>query len=140
EVLRRRSLEESQRNLYGLELVQFAGVSIAPDTLQLTPFDSTSATIVVRIAEVPVHQVDASVGYGTVECGRAEVRWVNRSFLGGARRLALTGSVSKLGVGVDRVNESVCGAFERGDTLIARGDRKSTRLNSSHVKTSYAVF
>lgn len=121
EVLRRRSLVESQRNLYGLELVQFAGVSIAPDTLQLTPFDSTSATIVVRIAEAPVHQVDASVGYGTVECGRAEVRWVNRSFLGGARRLALTGSVSKLGVGVDRVNESVCGAFERGDTLIARG-------------------
>lgn len=121
EVLRRRTLVESQRNLYSLELVQFASVSIAPDSLQLTPADSTTATIIVGVAEAPVHQVDASVGYGTVECGRAEVRWVNRSFLGGARRLALSGSVSKLGVGVDRVSESVCGAFERGDTSIARG-------------------
>src|SRR5690606_40900667 len=28
----------------------------------------------------------------------------------------------------------------RRDELPAKGDRKSTRLNSSHVKTSYAVF
>src|SRR5690606_39299819 len=28
---------------------------------------------------------------------------------------------------------------ERGDDVVA-GDRKSTRLNSSHVKNSYAVF
>src|SRR5690606_41460665 len=27
-----------------------------------------------------------------------------------------------------------------GETLLPEGDRKSTRLNSSHVKISYAVF
>src|SRR5436309_8079457 len=31
-------------------------------------------------------------------------------------------------------------AAERGAVLIAKEDRKSTRLNSSHVKISYAVF
>lgn len=121
DILRRRRLVESQRNLYGLELVQFANVSVAPDSLQLTPEDSSTATIIVGVAEAPVHQVDASVGYGTVECGRADVRWVNRSFLGGARRLALSGAVSKIGIGQERVADSVCGAFERGDTSIAKG-------------------
>lgn len=121
DVLRRQRLLESQRNLYSLELVQFASVSVAPDSLQLTPEDSTTATVIVGIAEAPVHQVDAALGYGQVECGRAEVRWVNRSFLGGARRLALSGSVSKLGVGVDQVSSSVCGAFEEGDSAIAKG-------------------
>src|SRR5699024_12848068 len=28
----------------------------------------------------------------------------------------------------------------RGDTAVVGGDRKSTRLNSSHVSISYAVF
>src|SRR5690606_24216736 len=30
--------------------------------------------------------------------------------------------------------------FQRRDAVAAPADRKSTRLNSSHVKTSYAVF
>lgn len=121
EVLRRSRLLESQRNLYSLELVQFASVSIAPDSLQLTPADSTTATVLLSVAEAPVHQVDASVGYGSVECGRASVRWVNRSFMGGARRLALSGSVSKLGVGLDQVENTVCGAYQHGDSAIAAG-------------------
>src|SRR5690554_3131073 len=35
-------------------------------------------------------------------------------------------------------DEALCEAFEAIDQ--ARGDRKSTRLNSSHVRISYAVF
>src|SRR5690606_39643008 len=31
-------------------------------------------------------------------------------------------------------------AFALMQTIVATGDRKSTRLNSSHVKISYAVF
>src|SRR3712207_8207978 len=31
-------------------------------------------------------------------------------------------------------------AIARGDRLVAAGDRKSTRLNSSHANISYAVF
>src|SRR5690554_7317298 len=36
----------------------------------------------------------------------------------------------------EQVVHTVCGPA----TLAARGDRKSTRLNSSHVRISYAVF
>src|SRR5690606_40676544 len=57
------------------------------------------ATVVVRIVEAPVHVVDASVGFGTVDCLRAGVQWTSRSFGGGARRLSLVASVSKLGIG-----------------------------------------
>src|SRR5207302_11515003 len=34
----------------------------------------------------------------------------------------------------------IVGAFVAGDRRQLGGDRKSTRLNSSHVKISYAVF
>src|SRR5436309_10810171 len=41
-----------------------------------------------------------------------------------------------------RLQEQVLAAFSRHDasTCSCRRDRKSTRLNSSHVKISYAVF
>lgn len=119
DLLRARDLLESQRNLYSLELVQFATVAVAPDSLQRAPADSSTATVLVRIGEAPVHQVEAGVGFGTVDCFRADARWVNRSFGGGARRLALTSAVSKLGIdnrGGLGLGKSICSAFE-GDTL-----------------------
>jgi outer membrane protein assembly complex protein YaeT len=107
-------LLESQRNLYDLPIVQFATVAAAPDSLQQTPGDSTTATVLVRITEAPVHLVEAAVGYGTVDCFRGETRWTSRSLAGGARRLTLTGAVSKVGIG-DPVDlgfaNSICRAF-----------------------------
>lgn len=100
-------LVQSQRNLYRLEIVQFATVGIAEDSLQRTLGDNSMATVVVRVAEGPVHLVDAAVGFGTVDCLRAHVEWVSRSFLGGARRLAIEGTVSKIGSG-----QSICDSFE----------------------------
>lgn len=98
-VLRERNLIASERNLYSLELVQLASVAVAEDTLQVTPADSTTATVVVRVSEGPVHVVEAAVGFGTVDCLRAEANWVSRNFGGGGRRLALLGQVGKIGVG-----------------------------------------
>lgn len=92
-------LGSSQRNLYDVELVQFATVIVAPDSLQLTPEDSTNATVLVQIVEAPEHVVEAALGYGTIECGRATAQWTDRSFTGGARRLSLSGSLSRIGVG-----------------------------------------
>src|SRR5207302_3454286 len=41
----------------------------------------------------------------------------------------------------DRNDDTLLVHYHRGrDALDAVGDRKSTRLNSSHVKISYAVF
>ncbi len=115
ELLRAEELVESQRNLYGLEIVEFAAVSVAPDSLQLAPGDSTRSTVLVQVSEGPVHVVEAAVGYGSVDCFRTRVEWVSRSFRGGARRLALTGAVSKIGIGepLDAgFGGSICRAFE----------------------------
>lgn len=115
DVLRTEELVASQRNLYALEIVEFAVVSIAPDTLQATPEDSARTTVLVEVSEGPVHVVEAAVGFGTVDCFRARVEWVSRSFGGGARRLALTGTVSKIGIGepLDAgFGGTICRAFE----------------------------
>lgn len=105
-------LGASQRNLYDLELVQFATVAVAPDSLQLTPEDSTNATVLVQLVEAPEHVVEAALGYGTIECGRATAQWTDRSFLAGARRLTLSGSLSRIGVGepTDWTGSSFCPA------------------------------
>jgi outer membrane protein assembly factor BamA len=99
EILRSGQLIESQRNLYNLELVSLASVTIAPDSLQRTPEDNSTATIRVAIAEAPLREVDAAIGFGTQECLRTDGQWVHRSWTGGARRLALRGSLSRIGVG-----------------------------------------
>ncbi|HSJ14899.1 MAG TPA: BamA/TamA family outer membrane protein [Longimicrobiales bacterium] len=117
-------LAESQRNLYELGLVQIASVSIAEDSLQRAPGDSSTATVAVRIAEGPVHQVDAAVGFGTVECLRTEATWVSRSFGGGARRLAVHGSLSKIGIGEPfdiGSGDKVCRAYAQ-DEVAAQFD------------------
>lgn len=115
DVLRIEELVASQRNLYTLEIVQFAAVSIAPDSLQATPGDPSRTTVLVQVSEGPVHVVEAAVGFGTVDCFRGRVEWVSRSFGGGARRLAITGTVSKIGIGepLDAgFGGSICRAFE----------------------------
>ena len=103
-LLRAADLNLSQRALYGLSFVNFASVQTAPDTLQLTAepvegADTVGAGVVVRVVEAAKYAVDASAGYGTIDCLRAGASWTNRNFLGGARRLEVSGAVSKIGVG-----------------------------------------
>lgn len=114
DLLRTRALAASQRNLFSLDLVQFATVAVAPDSLQRDPSDSTE-TVLVQVEETPVYLVEASTGYGTVDCLRAQTRWTSRSFMGGARRLVLSGSLSKVGIGQPLdlgLASSICRAFE----------------------------
>src|SRR5690606_38677212 len=58
------------------------------------------------------------------------------------RGLALINALVALEAGADRIHGTAAGIGERvGNTPIDQVlDRKSTRLNSSHVKISYAVF
>lgn len=99
DLLRLTALNNSQRQLYGLGMVNFASVEVAPDTLQLSPEEDSTATVLVRVVEAPQYMVDANAGYGTVDCFRTGASWTDRNFLGGARRLEVSGDVSKLGVG-----------------------------------------
>ncbi len=98
DVLQLPRLADAQRNLYSLELVQIASVALAPDSLQRTPDDTATATVLVAIAEADEHQAEASLGFGSVECFRVDTDYVDRSFTGGGRRMAINGSVSKIGL------------------------------------------
>ena len=134
-LLRGTELARSQRNLFELELVRYASVEVAPESLQVTPdsaelgADSIGSTVLVRIIEAPKYAVDVAGGYGTVDCLRAQGSHVDRNFLGGARRLEVSGLVSKVGVGspLDFGLEKTiaCEAFDLSraptevDTLIA---------------------
>ncbi|CAA9367269.1 MAG: hypothetical protein AVDCRST_MAG68-4977 [uncultured Gemmatimonadetes bacterium] len=130
--LRATDLSRSQRNLFELELVDFASVEVAPDSLQMTPDsaeldqDSIGSTVIVRVAEAARYAVDLSGGYGTQDCLRARGSHSDRNFLGGARRLEVSGLVSKLGAAgaVDGLrNSPLCDEF--------RLDSTSTRIDTT---------
>src|SRR3712207_7104854 len=62
-----------------------------------------------------------------------------RSGLAPVARAARVGLQERREVGGD-LDAHAVGVRERGDARAAAGDRKSTRLNSSHANISYAVF
>lgn len=124
DLLRLSTLVESQANLYGLSIVQLASVTIAPDSLQKTPADRATTTVLVSVAEAPVNQAEAAAGYGSVECFRIEGDYLNRSFTGGARTFRLRTSLSKIGLAgaTDAgLGGSLCTAFA-SDTFENRLD------------------
>lgn len=110
DLLRLRELRESQRNLYDLSLVRLASVGVAADSLQLTPDDSTTATVRIAISEAPEHVVEAGLSFGLVDCFGGQGRWTDRSVLGGGRELTLRGSVSRIGLGdpVSGLQDGLC--------------------------------
>lgn len=98
DVLRAVDLNRSQRGLYNLDMVNFASVRLAPDTLQLAA-EREDATVLVQVVEAAQYAVEATAGFGTVDCFRTGGRWINRNFIGGGRRLEVLGSLSRIGVG-----------------------------------------
>ncbi|MEX2581823.1 MAG: BamA/TamA family outer membrane protein [Gemmatimonadota bacterium] len=98
ELLRAEQLDNSQRNLYSLNMVNFAAIRLAPDTMQAEQ-EVSQATILVEVLEAAQYAVETSVGFGTVDCFRTNARWMNRNFLGGGRRLEVLGSLARIGAG-----------------------------------------
>jgi outer membrane protein assembly complex protein YaeT len=95
DMYRQDQLYESQRNLYSLGL--FSSVTVGPAD-SLVPDDSI-VNVAVQVAEGPRHAIRGGVGYGSVDCFRAQAGWSALDFFGGGRSFDLTGSVSKIGVG-----------------------------------------
>ncbi len=98
DILHQTELERSQRNLYNLDMVNFASIGLAPDTLQMRP-EQEQATVLVQVVEAAQFAVETTAGFGSVECIRTSGRWINRNFLGGGRRFEVLGSLSRIGVG-----------------------------------------
>ena len=80
-----------QRNLYNLDIFRF--VNFVPDTL--SPVDSI-LPIAIQVEEDQVHKVRAGGGVSQAECFNFEARWASLNFLGGARRLTLTGRAANV--------------------------------------------
>ncbi len=80
-----------QRNLYNLDIFNFA--DIIPDT---TFVPDSIVPLTIQVAEGQVHRMRTGVGLSTAECLNSEARWASRNFLGGARRLQITGGVSNV--------------------------------------------
>jgi outer membrane protein assembly factor BamA len=136
------ALTRTQRNLYNLDMVNYAAVRLAPDTLQLDA-NEEQATVVVQIVEAAQYAVEASIGFGTVECFRSGGRWVNRNFLGGGRRLEVIGSVSRIGVGRPTdlgFERGICAALGEEGFLGPQGfdvqDRLDYRLSTAFAQPS----
>jgi outer membrane protein assembly factor BamA len=135
--LRATDLVRSQRNLFELELVEFASVEVAPERLQLTPDslqlleDSIGSTVLVRIIEAPRYAAELALAYGSRDCLRAEATHTDRNFLGGARRLEVTGLVAKVGVGdpLGGLDRTLCSAFDPDDRLTPEDSLIADQLN-----------
>jgi outer membrane protein assembly factor BamA len=99
DLFRQDMLYQSQRDLYGLGVFRSVSVVLA-DTMAPTAPGDTLARVVVHVAEGPGHRVLTGVGYGTIDCFRVQGGWTGYNYWGGASAIDLTGTVSKLGVGV----------------------------------------
>lgn len=117
DLLRSSQLSQSQRNLFALDIVRFAAVTVPDDSLQVAPDDSTRSTVLIQISEAPVHVVEAAAGYGSISCFRGQSMWRSRSFGGGARQLRVEGTVSKIGSG--RLGENICDAYDEAEDPFA---------------------
>jgi outer membrane protein insertion porin family len=80
-----------QRNLYNLDI--FRRANIVQD---LTHLPDSIVPLLVQVSEGDAHRVRAGAGLSSADCVNTEARWVSRNFFGGARRLQITGRVSKL--------------------------------------------
>lgn len=143
DLLRAVELNRTQRNLYSVNMINFASVGLAPDTAQLSE-EQSEATILVQVVEAAQFAVETSIGFGTVDCIRTGGRWINRNFLGGGRRLEVSGSVSRIGVGspVDFGLErsSICTSLREEGFLGLEGfdveDRLDFRLGAEFQQPS----
>jgi outer membrane protein assembly factor BamA len=119
-------VERATRALYLTDAYQQVRIEPQlPDSVSSLA-DSARVDVTVRIAERFMHSRTLSAGFGTLDCFRTQLQYTDRNLFRHARRLELTGRLSKIGIGrpVD---------FEGSDALcpaVANGkDSYSDRLN-----------
>jgi outer membrane protein assembly factor BamA len=94
EVFSERNLEGVKRGLQLTEAYQHVDVSVDPASLT----DSADSLVTVRVdlAEGEMHGARGSIGWGRYDCLRAQGNLSTVNFLGGLRRVDLTGRVSRI--------------------------------------------
>jgi outer membrane protein insertion porin family len=134
DVYREKDLVRSQRDLYQLETYSHVDVALAPDSAQ--PNDSL-LTVLVRLNESKMISLGVGAGWATLDCIRTQARLADRDFLGGARRLELTGRLSHL---------ALCPKDVRDDSIsnrvnyYAAGTIRLRGLIGPHTLPSFTLF
>ncbi|HTI64573.1 MAG TPA: BamA/TamA family outer membrane protein, partial [Gemmatimonadaceae bacterium] len=87
-----RALIDAQRNLYNLGAYRHVGVDLDSASL-----GDSVANVRIDLREDYMQQVDLQEGWATLDCVRLNAQYTNKNFLDRAKRIELTGRVSKLG-------------------------------------------
>ena len=92
-----RDVADAQRALYQTDLFTNVEVRLAPDSVQSR--GDSLVTLDVMVRENYLRQIDTEIGWSVLDCFKDRTRYIDKSFLGEARRLELTAQVSKVGYG-----------------------------------------
>lgn len=90
DLFRQDEIVRSQRKLYSMALFNYVDIRRAD-----VGADSILG-VNVRVSEADMHDVRVGLGLSTTECGELEAGWTHRNFLGGTRRLELSGILSNV--------------------------------------------
>ena len=116
QIYRRKDLIRAQRNLYATDAYRHVELGLAPGQSA----EDSLLLVQASLIEGDMRSMQTGVGWGTLDCFRTQATYGDRNFLGGARRLDVTGRVSKLGIAAptksDWVGHALCPAA-RGDTI-----------------------
>lgn len=96
QLYRETSLEGVKRGLY--QTGAFRTVDISIDSTSLASESDSLVTIAVTLYESELQAARASLGWGNLDCVRAQFSHTNYNFLGTLRRLDLALRVSKVGI------------------------------------------
>jgi outer membrane protein assembly complex protein YaeT len=120
ELYREESLVAAQRSLYQTGAYRFVNVAPVPDSMQA--HGENVVDLRVSLVEDYMRDINTEVGWATLDCFRTRAQVVNKNFLGGARRMELTGQLSKIGFGAplkaDWVRKGLCAGLQN-DSLFS---------------------
>ena len=94
---RESALEAAKRNLYQTDAYRQVEIGVLRDSTAGAP-DSV-VNIAVAVRESFMRSARTGVGYGTLDCFRAQGEYTDRDFLNGRGRMDLTARLSKIGIG-----------------------------------------
>ena len=90
-------LVDARRYLFQTGAYRHVEIGLAGDSVR--PAGDSLVTVQIVLHEGPMRDLRVGIGWGTLDCVRAQSTATDRNFFGGARQLELTTRLSKIGVG-----------------------------------------
>lgn len=119
-IYRRRDVLRAQRNLYATDAYRHIEIGLAPEQSA----EDSLLVIQASLIEGDMRTMQAGVGWATIDCFRTQATLTDRNFMRGARRLELTGRLSKIGVAenasTDWTRKALCTSDAQQDTVFGR--------------------